>query len=113
MRQLNGLRSYFSGDRKIELLVVTLACLVVADGILTEFLVTRGLGFEANPFLAIWISNDSFLIIKLVGGVLAALMLWDLHRRHFKTTFLVSLCLVIAYTVIVFWNLFSLLLTLA
>jgi hypothetical protein len=103
-------QSYFRGDRKTEMLVVTLACLVVADGVITEFLVSRGFGFEANPFLQFWVQNNYFLILKLVGGVLAALLLWDIHKRHAATAFFTSVFLVISYTAIVFWNLFTLLL---
>lgn len=105
----SGWRAYFTGNRTVELLVVTLACLVVADGVTTEFLVSRGLGLEANPFLQFWVRNNNFLILKLIGGVLSALLLWELHKRHTTTILITSACLVAAYTAIVFWNLFILL----
>ena len=104
-------RSYLHGDRTTELLVVTLACLVVADGVITDFLISRGFGFEANPFLEFWVRNNYFIILKLVGGVLSALLLWDIHKRHASAAFFTSVFLVTAYTAIVFWNLFTLLIS--
>ena len=101
-------RNYLHGNRTVEFLVVTLACLVVADGVITDFLVRRGFGFEANPFLQFWVRNDYFVLLKLVSGVLVALLLWEMHRRHPTGILMLSACLVAAYTMIVFWNLFTL-----
>ncbi len=102
-------RNYFHGNRTVELLVVTLACLVAADGVITDFLVRHGFGLEANPFLQFWVRNNYFVLLKMVSGVLVALLLWEMHRRHPTAIKIATACLVAAYTAIIFWNLFMLL----
>jgi len=86
--------------------------LVVADGIITRFLISRGLGVELNPFLKTWVGSDTFLWIKLGGALMAALILWDLSgwdRSPGKLRASITIgCLVAFYAAIVIWNLFVL-----
>jgi hypothetical protein len=62
------------------LLLAFLVALVLADGVVTRFLVNNGLGSEANPFLKMWVKSDLLFVIKLVGASLAACILWILYR---------------------------------
>ena len=82
-----------------------LVALVVADGLITQFLITRGLGREGNPFLQDFIGEQSFLIIKIVGAILCAFILWDIYKRQPKMALISSLCFIALYVVIVGWNL--------
>ena len=84
--------------------------LVVADGLITNFLITHGLGREWNPFLQTLAGGEPFLLLKVGGAFLAALILWDIYRRsvsrnRLKPLLIILYVLVGFYTVIVFWNL--------
>jgi hypothetical protein len=91
--------------RKIEYLLGTLLGLVVADGLLSQFLIKSGIGQEVNPLLKTLVAEDSFLIIKMCGAIICVLILWNMARRVPRTAFIVSVSLVAVYTAILFWNL--------
>ena len=82
-----------------------LVALIIVDGIISHFLVTRGLGREGNPFLQSMVGEQNFLILKVVGALLCALILWDIYKRRPKMALISSLCFVGLYAVIVCWNL--------
>lgn len=89
----------------------TLVALVVADGLITNFLVGNRLGVEGNPFLQSWVGNQGFLVLKAAGVLLCAFILWDIFKRQPKLAMISSLCFVVLYTGIVFWNLSVVLIT--
>ena len=90
--------------RQVKYLLGALVALVVADGIITKFLVGSGLGRESNPFLENIVGDSIFLPLKIFGAILCAVILWDIHRRLPKVA-LVAICSFIAlYSVIVLWN---------
>ena len=98
---------YFSvKSHKMRLALYTLFGLIIADGLLTNFLVTNGHGLEVNPFLRAWVGKDIFLVIKVSGAFLATLLLWIKYNRKPKLTYRVTVVLLALYTGIVFWNLF-------
>ncbi len=109
---MKAIKSYFAGDHRIRLLLGTLFALVVSDGIISKFLVTQRFGLEGNPLLQTWVGEEKFLVIKLVGALLAALILWDIHKQNYKLAFISTLCFLISYTLIVSWNIFAFFVTL-
>jgi len=88
----------------LKYLIICLALLVIADGILTQFLTTQGLGIEANPFLNTVVGESKFMLIKISGALLVSLLLWDMYRLKPKVAIISSTVAVVAYTVIVYWN---------
>jgi hypothetical protein len=90
----------------MRLTLYTLFGLIIADGLLTNFLVTNGHGLEVNPFLQAWVGKDIFLVIKVSGAFLAILLLWIEYKRKPKLTYGITVVFVAFYTGIVFWNLF-------
>lgn len=90
--------------RKIEYLLGTLLSLVVADGIISQFLIKSGLGREGNPLLRTIVSEGNFLIVKMCGAIVCVLVLWNIARRAPRLVFIVSVSLVALYTAILFWN---------
>jgi hypothetical protein len=90
--------------RKIEYLLGTLLALVVADGIISQFLIKEGLGQEINPFLKTLATDSDFLIIKMCGAILCVIILWNLAKRSPRLIFVFSSCVVASYTAILFWN---------
>ena len=91
--------------RKIGYLLGTLLSLVVADGIISQFLIKSGIGQEGNPFLKTIVTEGNFLIIKMCGAIVCVLVLWNMARRVPRLIFIVSVSLVAVYTAILFWNL--------
>ena len=97
----------FSPLRKIKYLLGVLFALVVADGILTNFLITEGLGREWNPFLQTLVGKESFLFIKIAGALLSILILWDVYKKWPRVAINSVICVVILYTGIVYWNILT------
>jgi len=91
--------------RSIEYLLGTLLGLVVADGLISQFLIKSGIGIEGNPFLKTIVAEGNFLVVKMCGAVVCVLILWNMARRVLRIAFIVSVSLVSVYTAILFWNL--------
>ena len=89
----------------MRLLLVILIVLVVSDGFISRFMVINRFGVEANPFLQGWVSEESFLVIKLLGALLAALLLWDIHKQNTRLAHISTVIFVVVYALIVSWNL--------
>ncbi len=90
--------------RRFICLLATLVALVFADGLLSQFLVGSGLGMESNPFMMGFISDSSFLYLKLAGALLCALILWDIYKSRSRVAISASSVFVMLYTGIVYWN---------
>ena len=88
----------------MKYLLGLLIFLNIADGILTHFLVELDLGKEATPFLLKLVGEPVFLVLKVVGILLCALILWDIHRRHPRLAFMSTSVFVTIYVGIVVWN---------
>ena len=98
-------RSYSGGSYQIRILLGALLAAIVADGVITKFLVHNGFAKEGNPFLQFWVEQDVFLTIKLLGGLLAILYFLSIYKRHAKLSICFSSLFLTAYTFIIFWNL--------
>ena len=98
-------------SRKMRLALYTLFSLIVADGLLTKFLVTNGHASEANPFLQAWVGQDIFIAMKVSGAFLATLLLWIKYNARPKVIYTLTAVFLVSYTSIVFWNLFVFLTT--
>jgi len=88
----------------MKYLLGLLILLNIADGVLTHFLVERGMARESNPFLLRIVGEPGFMIIKVVGVILCALILWDVYRRRPKLALVSTSCFVVSYTAVVIWN---------
>lgn len=91
--------------RRAGYLLCVLVVLVVADGLISNFIVRRGLGREGNPFLESMVGQTSFLSIKLLGALIGAMILWKVFSRHPKLGMASIIFFVVAYTLILWWNL--------
>jgi len=88
----------------MKYLLSLLVVLVIADGLLTNLLVNGGLAREGNPFLQHLVGEAGFIVIKAVGVLLCALILWDIHKRLPRLALVSTWCFVIGYGAIVIWN---------
>ena len=95
-----------STDRgRFTQLIAVMVLLIVADGIISQYLVLNGLGQESNPFLKVLVGADVFLAVKVAGGLLAGLILFHLYRSRPAVAFRSTIVFVIFYVAILFWNL--------
>ena len=94
-------------NRLFYLLLVSLVGLVVADGIITRFIIKNRLGVEANPVLQEWVQSDTLLIIKLAGSGLAALILWRLYLKSHRIAWILTSFFAVLYSGLVIWNIIA------
>lgn len=93
-----------AGKKKIICLLITLVSFVVLDGLLTEYLVPSGKVREANPFLEPLVGQTGFMVLKIIGALLCAFILWDVYRRFPRVATIAAWIAVIGYGIIVIWN---------
>jgi len=77
----------------------------ISDGVLTHFLIQKGLAREGNPFLVPIVGETNFLILKVVGVLVAAIVLWDVYQHHPRLAIIATTFFVVGYGAIVLWNL--------
>jgi len=81
-----------------------LVILVVADGLLTRFLIDGGLAREGNPLLQSFVGENGFIALKAAGALLCAFILWDIYRRFPKVAVISTWCFVAFYCGVLLWN---------
>ncbi len=101
---MKAIKGFFTEIRGMRYLLGVLTTLVILDGLITHVLIKNGLAREANPFLATLVGGGNFLVIKVVGALLCAFILWDIYKRWPKLALISSFCFAVAYTGIVLWN---------
>ena len=102
---MDTLKSYISNRTyQIRILLGSLFAAIIADGIITNHLVHGNFAREVNPFLEYWVVEDKMLSIKILGGLLAALYMWNINRRHPKLAIVFSFLFLLGYIVIIYWN---------
>jgi hypothetical protein len=89
----------------LKYILGALILLEVADGVVTNILIKKDIAQEGNPVLVNVAGGTGFLIIKIVGVLLAALILWDIRRRHPRLAFWTASVFLLVYIGIVVWNL--------
>lgn len=105
MRALKVPKSLHIESRTVRCALCALFCAVVADGLITEFLVTNGYGSEINPLLTALIGGRSFLAIKIAGAFLITLFLWIKYNADPRPVYRITVVALTFYTAIVYWNL--------
>ena len=78
--------------------------LVVADGVITNYLIRHGLAWEWNPFLKDYVGTSALLLIKALASLLCVTVLWFLYKRSPKLTGVCSIAICGFYTMVVYWN---------
>ena len=68
--------------RQMRYMLYTLFALVVADGILSDFLIMQKLGREWNPFLKNLVGSQQFLLIKACGALLVIVIMWEIYKKQ-------------------------------
>jgi hypothetical protein len=94
-------------SRTVRYTLYTLFGIIVADGLISQFLVTAGYGSEGNLFLMSMVGSRAFLDIKISGAFLATLFLWIKYNANPKLVNTVAVTALVLYTAIVSWNLLA------
>jgi len=76
----------------------------ILDGVLTHILIRDGLAREGNPFLMPLVGETNFLILKVAGVLLCALILWDVYKRYPRIALTTTAGFAAFYLIIVLWN---------
>jgi len=92
------------GRNKMKYLLATLVAFVVLDGLITELLISGGMARESNPFLQPLVGDVGFIILKIVGALICAFILWDIYKRFPKVAVIATWVAVAGYGIIVAWN---------
>jgi hypothetical protein len=98
-------------SRTVRYTLYALFGIIVADGLISQFLVTDGYGSEGNPLLMSWVGGESFLAIKISGAFLATLFLWTKYNEKPRLVNIIAVVALGFYTTIVYWNLLIFLFT--
>ncbi len=106
-------KSDLAGIRIMNGLLGALIVLVISDGLISHFLVKSGLAWEGNPFLRGLVGEEVFLVLKVLGALLCAVILRDIYKRRSKLALISTSCFVALYAGIVLWNLSVFLISLA
>jgi len=93
-------------SRTVRYTLYTLFGIIVADGVISQFLVAGGYGLEINPFLTHLVGGESFLAIKISGAFLVTLLLWIRYNGKPRFVYATTVVALTFYTTIVYWNLF-------
>ena len=88
----------------MKYLLGLLVIFVVLDGLLTRFLIDGNLAREGNPLLEKIVGQDIFIVLKVAGALLCALILWDVYKRYPKLGRIATWCGVIFYGGVILWN---------
>ena len=88
----------------MKYLLGILVFFVVLDGVLTQLLINSGLAHEGNPILQPIVGEAGFIVLKVVGALLCALILWDVYRHFPRVGIIAAFVAVIGYGGIVAWN---------
>lgn len=92
------------GKRKMAYLLATLVGFVILDGIITEILLSQGSAREGNPLLQPLVGDIGFMLLKIVGSLLCAFILWDIYKRFPRVATIATWCGVAMYAGILLWN---------
>jgi len=88
----------------MKYLLSLLIVFVVLDGFITQLLVEGGIAREGNPLLQPIVGEVGFIILKVVGALICAFILWDIYRHFPRVAVIATWVAVVGYGGIVLWN---------
>jgi hypothetical protein len=100
-----------TGSKKMLYLLVALVSFIILDGLLTQYLVPSGKVKEANPFIEPLVGQTGFMVLKIVGALICAVILWDVYRRFPRLGLIATWIAVVGCGALVLWNTSLVLLT--
>jgi hypothetical protein len=80
--------------------------MVVADGIISNYIVNNGFGTEGNPFIDSIVGKAGFISLKVAAAIISAWIMWRVVRRHLRIGLVSIILFVFLYAAILWWNLY-------
>lgn len=102
--EIMGKTDKMKNSRKMKYLLGFLVLFVILDGLITQVLVNGGTARETNPFLEPIVGEAGFIVLKVLGALLCAFILWDVFRHFPRLAVLAAWVAVVGYGGIVLWN---------
>ena len=90
---------------RMKFLIPLLVVLESADGILTYSATNKSLVSEANPILKNLTGTGNFLLMKISGAIICALLLWVVHKRFPRFSLIAAYGILTFYALVFAWNL--------
>ncbi len=88
----------------VKVLIPLLVAQQTTDGILTYSAVGKDIVKEGNPLMETMAGTEGFLIMKILGAIFCALLLWLVYKKFPRVSLLVTSSIVIIYTMVLSWN---------
>jgi len=93
--------------RQARYLIGLLASLVVADGLISNYIMGNNFGTESNLLIESLVGQASFILLKIIAAILSAVILWKVFKQRPRLGLVSIILFVSIYTVILWWNLFT------
>lgn len=93
------------GGNTMKCMLALMGGLGIWDGMITHFLVGNGLVREGNPLIAPIVGESNFLLLKIIGAIISALLLWHIYKRFPILALATTSSVVIFYGAVMIWNL--------
>ncbi len=94
----------FSRKHGIKYFLAALLLLNIIDGLVTNALINNNIAHEGNLILMGVAGGPRLIVVKFLGVLLAAAVLWDIYRHHPKLALWTSITFSLVYSGIVAWN---------
>ncbi len=89
----------------MKFLLIPLSGLQIADGAITQFFAGNGLATEGNPFARPIVMGGNFLLLKVIGALFTAAVLYLLYKRFPRIAVTATSAIVVSYSAIILWDL--------
>jgi hypothetical protein len=88
----------------MKVLLGIMAALEIGDGVFTHYAAGSGMVGEGNALMESLVMNGDFLVLKIVGALLCAVLLGRLYRRFPGIAVTVTSAVAVFYTAVIGWN---------
>ena len=89
----------------MKYLLIPLSGFQIADGAITQFFVSNGLVHEGNPFARPIVMGGNFLLLKVIGALISAAVLYLLYKRFPRIARTAASTIVVFYSAVLLWDL--------
>lgn len=93
-----------NGWSAMKYFLVLLGSLQVADGFLTQFLVSGGVVKEGNSLVEPLVIEGNFLFLKLTGAIFSVLVMYFTYRLFPRLALTATSGMVVFYGAVALWN---------
>jgi hypothetical protein len=89
----------------MNFLIPLLIVLETADGVITYSAIGKGLVGEANPVIQNIAGTGNFLLMKIMGAIICAWILWLVYKLFPRISLVTTSGILMFYAIVLIWNL--------